>query len=52
MLAISLAMFVVGTLESVVNNRQMHFSMRLTMHLKVRLRSWTPDGRLSKVLEQ
>jgi len=41
MLLISLAMFAAGVSESVVNNRQMHISMRLTMHLKVmRIPAW------------
>lgn len=34
-LAVALGMFLVGVTESITNNRQMHYSMRLTMHLKV-----------------
>ena len=32
----ALAMFVVGFTETLVNNRQMHYSMRMVMQLKVR----------------
>ena len=34
-LAVALGMFLVGVTETFTNNRQMHYSMRLTMHLKV-----------------
>ena len=32
----ALAMFLVGVTETLVNNRQMHYSMRMVMQLKVR----------------
>lgn len=34
-LSIACAMFVTNATQSIINNKQMHYSMRLTVHLKV-----------------
>ena len=39
----ALAMFVVGVTETLVNNRQMHYSMRMVMQLKVRAAAGRSD---------